>query len=183
MLISCNTKNSNIEMNYLPQDTLGTKMTIETLINDSNNVSVFLSCDFTGEIQIFDESNRVIKTVKNNLERENIVMFDLLDKKDKMFYVLAYWALDSEIIAKGWIYKNNHLGIFSAAYNVDLLLFKEPYNRKINIATDKEYNPQIYEVIDFEGKWLKIKAKINNETYKGWISPEMQCSNVYFTCN
>lgn len=41
----------------------------------------------------------------------------------------------------------------------------------------------MYEVIDFEGKWLKIKAKINGKKYVGWIPPEEQCCNVYSTCN
>lgn len=39
-------------------------------------------------------------------------MFDLLAKNDSLFYVIAYWALDNDIIAKGWIHKESHLGIF-----------------------------------------------------------------------
>ena len=58
-----------------------------------------------------------------------------------------------------------------------------PYNEKEIIAIDKKYNPNMYEVIDFEGKWLKIKAKINGKKYEGWIPPEEQCCNVYSTCN
>ena len=46
-----------------------------------------------------------------------------------------------------------------------------------------EYNPEMYEVVDFEGKWLKVKTKINGKNYEGWLSPEMQCSNVYSTCS
>lgn len=51
------------------------------------------------------------------------------------------------------------------------------------ILVDEEYNPEMYEVTDFEGKWLKINAKIRGQVYSGWMPPELQCSNVYSTCN
>ncbi len=110
-------------------------------------------------------------------------MFDLLEKNDSMFYITAYSSLDNTLITKGWIYKNNHIGIYSSTYNRNFILYKIPYNEKEIIAIDKKYNPNMYEVIDFEGKWLKIKAKINGKKYEGWIPPEEQCCNVYSTCN
>ncbi len=183
LFISCNIKNSNVQMNeqqdVAQQDSLVTK----TIVDNNSSVSVFLDCEFDGEVQMFDRSHHMIKTIKNDFENENIVMFDLQAKNDSMFYVIAYWALDKSLIAEGWIYKNNHLGIFSSAYNRDFILYEAPYDREKIVAIDKEYNPEMYEISDFEGNWLKIRAKIENILYNGWIPPEMQCSNVYSTCN
>ena len=100
-----------------------------------------------------------------------------------MFYVLAYSSLNNTLITKGWIYKNNHLGIYSSTYNRDFILYKRPHNKREIIAIDEVYNPNMYVVIDFDGKWLKIKTKVKGHKYAGWISPDEQCSNVYSTCN
>ena len=51
------------------------------------------------------------------------------------------------------------------------------------IITEKEYNPNVYQVLDFEGKWLKVQVRIKGKIYVGWMSPEMQCANPYSTCS
>lgn len=175
VLFSCGTKNVNAQLQESKE---------KYTQNNTNYVSVFLDIDFSGKIQIFDKpEGRVIKTLKNNINEGDFIMFDLLEKNDSMFYITAYSSLDNTLITKGWIYKNNHIGIYSSTYNRNFILYKIPYNEKEIIAIDKKYNPNIYEVIDFEGKWLKIKAKINGKKYVGWIPPEEQCCNVYSTCN
>lgn len=175
VLFSCGTKNANAQLQESKE---------KHTQNNSNYVSVFLDIDFSGKIQIFDKPNgTIIKTLKNNIHEGDFIMFDLSEKNDSMFYITAYSSLDNTLITKGWIYKNNHIGIYSSTYNRNFILYKIPYNEKEIIAIDTAYNPNMYEVIDFEGKWLKIKAKINNTDYEGWIPPEEQCSNVYSTCN
>lgn len=175
VLFSCGTKNINSQLQESKK---------KIIQNNTNYVSVFLDIDFSGKVQIFDKpKGTVIKTLKNNINEEDFIMFDLLEKNDSMFYITAYSSLDNTFITKGWIYKNNHIGIYSSTYNRNFILYKMPYNEKEIIAIDKEYNPNMYEVIDFESRWLKIKAKINGKKYKGWIPPEEQCSNVYSTCN
>ena len=51
------------------------------------------------------------------------------------------------------------------------------------MCIEKEYNPNMYEVSDFDGKWLKIKTEVKGQKYEGWMPPDEQCSNVYSTCN
>ena len=182
LLISCSAKNSKMQANEQCYKNMITDSITEGFDRNENSTSVFLNLDFSGDVKVFDKMNRVIKVVKNDIENENYVMFELLQKNDSMFYVIAYWSLDNEMITKGWIYKNNHLGIYSATYNSDFILYEKPYNLKSVIVTD-EYNSRIYEVIDFDGRWLKIRTEIKNKIYSGWIPPEMQCSNVYSTCN
>lgn len=183
VFIACTTKNSNLHTDEQLTNTHESSLHEKTISNDSTATSVFLNSEFTGNIQIYNDSQQVIMTVGNDLENENIVMFQLLGKNDSMFHVIAYWSINHDFIAEGWIDKNNQLGIFSSAYNKDFILYNNPYNRDKIVVIDKEYNPEVYKVTDFEGSWLKIKAKIKNKFYDGWIPPEMQCSNVYSTCN
>lgn len=180
-LFSCGNKNTNAQT----QETAKPNEVEKIVQNDTNFPSVFLSIDFSGEVQVFDKPNgNIVKTLKNDIGEENFVLFDLLEKNDSMFYVVAYFSLDREFIIRGWIYnKNNNLGIYSSTYNKPFILYKTPYNRKEVIATEKEYNPNMYEVIDFDDKWLRIRTKINGKIYEGWIPPEEQCCNVYSTCN
>lgn len=152
-----------------------------------NVATVFLDIDFTGEIYVYDKPDgKIIKTLKNNIEETNFVMLDLLQKNDSMFYVIAYNSLEEDTITRGWIMKSHHLGIYSRMYTPEidpLILYENPNDSLQIVAKDTEYNPEMYEVVDFEGKWLKVKTKINGKNYEGWLSPEMQCSNVYSTCS
>lgn len=152
-----------------------------------NVATVFLDIDFTGEIYVYDKPDgKIIKTLKNNIEETNFVMLDLLQKNDSMFYVIAYNSLEEDTITRGWIMKSHYLGIYSRMYTPEidpLILYKNPNDTLQIVVKDTVYNPEVYEVMDFEGKWLKVKTKINGKNYEGWLSPEMRCSNVYSTCS
>ncbi len=150
---------------------------------DTNYVTVFLDVDFAGIVNVFDNPNgKIIKTIKN--DNEDIVMFDLLQKQDSMYYVIAYSGETDQILVKGWIFQNTNLGVYSAAYgDLHLSLYKTPSNRQQIVIAERVYNPNMYEVLDFEGKWLKVRTVINNKVYIGWMPPEMQCANPYSTCS
>ena len=181
VLVSCSYQKHTSQLDGVQQ--------IDSLLfrqdDNSHIITIFLDPEFTGKVDVFEEpKGGIIKSIQNNLEEDDIVMFDLLQKTDSMYYVIAYSAIDDRILAKGWIYQKNKLGIYSAAYgDMYCSLYEKPSNRAKVIITEKEYNPNVYQVLDFEGKWLKIKAKINGKKYVGWIPPEEQCCNVYSTCN
>lgn len=152
---------------------------------DPHVVTTFLDSEFTGKVDIFEEPNgRIIKSVQNNNENDEIVMFDLLQKSDSMYYVIAYSGIDDCILAKGWIYKNNHLGIYSAAYGDKHCSLYEMLSDKVKIViAEKEYNSNMYRVLDFEGKWLKVQVENKGKIYVGCMPPDMQCANPYSTCS
>lgn len=179
VLFSCGSRSSKVQ-----SQEAGNVTERRAVYSDTNFASVFLDIGFSGEVSIFDKPNgKVFKVLKNNIDEDDFVMFGLLKKNGDMFYVVAYSSIDNALITKGWISKNNHLGIYSSTYDRSFVLYKSPNDKREILVTDKEYNPNIYEVVDFEGKWLKIKAQINGKTYEGWIPPDEQCSNVYSTCS
>lgn len=61
-------------------------------------------------------------------------------------------------------------------------IYAEP-NKSSHILYQEEYNPRMYNVIDSHGTWLKIRIALKRKVIEGWISSEMQCANVYSTCN
>lgn len=149
------------------------------------NASIFLDIDYAGIITMYDEpGGRISKRLKNDIEGENILQFNLLQRNDTMFYVSAYYSMNEDsVIARGWIKKNKHLGIYSRAYDKPLLLYNSS-SKKSGIKNKIDnYNPEMYIVIDCLNNWLKVKTIINGKYYEGWIPPEMQCSNVYSTCS
>lgn len=147
------------------------------------NAYVFLNPDFKGTKALYDKPNgKIIKYLQHNFNEEDYIGFKILDKNDSMFYVSANYEIKG-FIAKGWIKKDKNIGIYSRAYDCSLKLYSKPnISSKINY-TIKQYDPNMYVVVDCCGKWLKIKKIYNGVSHSGWISPDMQCSNVYSTCD
>ena len=151
---------------------------------DTNFLTVFLNIEFSGTVAVYDiPHGKIIKYVQNDIEEEDFVMFDLLQKQDSMYYVIAYSGLTNRILAKGWISKNNHLDIYFSAYDSDLIVYKNANDRGVKMFSDKEHLFNDIEVLDFENNWLKIKFNYKGRSYNGWLPPEMQCANPYTTCS
>lgn len=151
--------------------------------NEKCNASVFINPDFTGELILYDNLNgKVLKTLKHNFEEEDYIGLEILNKNDSMFYVNASYEIGG-FIGKGWIKKNKNIGIYSRAYDQPLNLYSQANKKSEIIAVLKEYNPDMYIVIDCIGKWLKVKTIIKGKLFSGWMAPDMQCCNVYSTCS
>ena len=111
--------------------------------------------------------------------------FTIKDVNDSMFNVIAFSSLTDSVITSGWIYKNNHLGIFSSAYNKEqhMQLFEHPSTNSEIVIEESSYNSDVYEVIDADGEWLKVRIRIRDSIFEGWMPPFFQCSNPYTTCS
>lgn len=147
--------------------------------------TVFINIEYTGKVAVYNSpfSNKIATYVQNN--DEDIVMFDLLHKQDSMYYVIAYNGGTGQVLAIGWISKENHLDISlkATSYGRYLTIYENANDRKSIIFSDKEELFTDIKIIDFENDWLKIKFNYNNSIYVGWLPPEMQCGNPYTTCN
>ena len=99
VLFSCGTKNVNAQLQESKE---------KYTQNNTNYVSVFLDIDFSGKIQIFDKpEGRVIKTLKNNINEGDFIMFDLLavsythlDVYKRQVYLIYYKILNKAPIWK-----------------------------------------------------------------------------------
>lgn len=152
--------------------------------NNCCNVNIFLDIEYSDSIPIYEESNGKITTfLKHDIDNENFIQFKILKRTKTMFYVYVYESQNEEqVLLKGWIKKSAHLGIYSRAYDKDLILYKNP-EEKSEIVCQEGYKTKVYEVVDCQNGWLKIKTTINGKMFEGWIPPGMQCANVYSTCS
>ena len=179
--VSCGNKN---EINHTGQSIQHSDTLEYRNHTDTNFLTVFLNIEFSGTVAVYDiPHGKIIKYVQNDIEEEDFVMFDLLQKQDSMYYVIAYSGLTNRILAKGWISKNNHLDIYFSAYDSDLIVYKNANDREVKMFSDKEHLFNDIEVLDFENNWLKIKFNYKGRSYNGWLPPEMQCANPYTTCS
>lgn len=152
--------------------------------NKCCDANIFLDIEYADSVPLYKgDSGRVIAFLKHDLDDENFIQFKILNKSEEMFYVHVYKSQnENKILLKGWIKKEKHLGIYSRAYNKNLILYKNPEDNS-EIVCQEEYESKMYEVIDCQGDWLKIKTVIDGKIYEGWIPPESQCANVYSTCS
>lgn len=148
------------------------------------NVCVFMDINFKGVKTLFEyPQGRSIMELKHNFIDENYICFTILNKNDSMFYVSVFHSIDGQSFAKGWIMKDKCIGIYTRAYEIPLKLYKYPNDSASLNHILKEYNPEMYIVTDCKGKWLKVETIIKGRKICGWLSPEMQCCNVYSSCN
>ena len=146
---------------------------------------MFLDIEYKGTVHIYDRpGGKIITTLKNDIDNENFVTFNILQDSDTMFQVSAFYTLNEDsIISTGWIKKNDNLGIFTRGYG-DLMLYKSPNKEeKVIVPENSVYSINMWIVTDSQGEWLKVKATVDGKKYEGWLSPEMQCCNVYSTCS
>lgn len=148
-----------------------------------SKVCVLLEYNFDGVINLYNNSMKdSALIIQNDLENEDYIYFGLIAKNDSMYYVEARFEIMG-YIGKGWIDRNNTLKIYSRNYSQKLILYAEPNSiSNVQCVIDK-YVPLLFDVLDFNGQWLKVKLKYNETIYEGWLSPEMQCCNHYSTCN
>jgi hypothetical protein len=140
--------------------------------------------DSTIAIDLFDRpGGKVMKTLRQNVSGEDFLLFELQDQNDSMFYVKASYAIRG-LIDSGWIRKDRHIGIRARNYQGQPLpMFKGPDESSGVRIYYPGYTSRLYQVTDFSGNWLKVKITFRKKTYSGWLAPEMQCSNVYTSCD
>lgn len=153
---------------------------------EHHSPTIFLNIFFEGGIVVYNKPEKESCIIlHNDIVNEDFIMFTIKDVNDSMFNVIAFSSLTDSVITSGWIYKNNHLGIFSSAYNKEqhMQLFEHPSTNSEIVIEESTYNSDVYEVIDADGEWLKVRIRIRDSIFEGWMPPFFQCSNPYTTCS
>lgn len=148
------------------------------------NCSIVVDVNYKGSIEIFKKKDckKIIKKVKHNFEEEDYLYFNILKATDSLYYIEANYSING-LIVKGWVKKKQPVfGIYSKAYSEVLNLHEMP-NKSSKTSAIVKYSPKLFKVLDCQENWLLVSILIDNKASKGWMSPDMQCSNQYSTCN
>lgn len=149
---------------------------------DKNYRTVFLDLEYKGVVKMVN-GNEIIP-LQNNDSAENFILFNLIKKAGNWFEVAAWNSYDESYIGTGKIYSDVPICIFSREYlpyAESLRLYATP-SYSSSYISDTTYRAEGLRVVDFKGKWLKVKVLIDNKEHIGWMPPEMQCPSVYTTC-
>lgn len=162
----------------------GSSVSEHFLLDDYGSFpTVFLNPDYNGIVQLVN-NNKVIP-LQNNALDGNFILFSLIKKAKDLYEVIAWNSSDESFIGRGKIQSDAPICIYSRQYIPEedpLKLYANP-NRDSLFVSDSIYRTEAFDVVDFCNKWLQVKLIIDNKIHIGWLPPEMQCSNVYSTCN
>ena len=147
-----------------------------------NKVCVLLDVDYSGVILMYQslDENSVIE-LQHDFEEEDFITFDIISKNDSMYYVEANYEING-FIGKGWIRRNVPIKIYVRNYSQSLNLYSFPQKDSPVQCEIKEYLPAMFDVLDYDGYWLKVKINFKDRECEGFLSPDMQCCNPYSTC-
>lgn len=174
LVVSC--KITNIKIGNPTSDRI-------RLDNDDNYPTVFLNPDYTGIVQLVD-SNKIIQ-LQNNVLESNYILFSLMKKEDNSYEVIAWNSSDESYIGTGKIHSDAPICIYSRQYipKENPLRLYADHSLNSSFVSDTIYRTEALGVVDVYKKWLQIKILINGKEHIGWLPPNMQCANVYSTCN
>lgn len=178
-------KNTLNESEYKQSEQITSFISIDSIVEEQrlNNIAIaFVDINFYGEIEVYDNVHRnLAQKIKNDTTTNDFINLVLIDKTDSMYYVIAFSSVTDSILAKGWINRESPIGIYNCMYQGNTVFFSAPDSIKV-LYVEKDYNPEVYEVVDFSGSWLKVKVSTRNMFIEGWIPRNEQCWNVYTTC-
>jgi len=138
-------------------------------------------------INVYESS--ILKSVKyqlkNDTEKEEFYLIEILQKKDSAFEIKSASAFHENEISTGWV-NFNELGIYLRPTNVEgsILLYTAPDIDSQTIPINGN-RTELVKIIDLDDSWLKVELRnnTNQEMVIGWLNKKNQCSNPYSTCN
>lgn len=122
-----------------------------------NKICVLLDIDCIETVIMYKSLNEdsALK-LQHNFEEEDYITFNIISKNDSMFYVEANYEING-FIGRGWIKRSVPIKIFARNYMQSLNLYSNPAKESSVQCEIKEYIPEQYDVLDYDGLWLKIR--------------------------
>ncbi len=102
---------------------------------------------------------------------------------DFLYGTLEYSISGKQV--KGWIKKDKFIGIYARNYEAgkQLSLYAEPRKSSKISSTIQEYDNRLFQVTSINKGWAYVKVEFKGKIKQGWLAPDMQCANVYTSCN
>ncbi|MBP5422100.1 MAG: hypothetical protein J6Y78_06655 [Paludibacteraceae bacterium] len=144
----------------------------------------FIKYEYKGVIPVYSKPDGgvLIAKLRNKPDKELYYNVFLLKKNRNKYLTAIFDANDEDkFIAYGWV-DRQYLGIFVKNFSQQLILFNKPDYNSDKLFTIYEYYPEVVQITDFSGLWLKVDFYMDKQHIFGWIPKEMQCANVFTTC-
>ncbi|WP_266204389.1 hypothetical protein [Pontibacter kalidii] len=149
------------------------------------NLEVIINPAYKGSITIYDKPNgRIVASVKHDFEEEDYLTFSVSNQTADFFYGTLEYSISGKKF-KGWVKKGKHIGTYARNYEPRKpikLMSGASVNSKVSTTVPEQPN-LFYQVTAFDKKWAYVNVLYKGQVKQGWLSPEMQCSNPYTTCN
>ena len=142
----------------------------------------FLSTQFPWQVHVYSSADKdeELYTVGNNAIEEDFVHFTLIAQKGRMLQVAPYSI--HKWYDTGWI-DNNNISVYGTNYYEPLNIYKKADTASpVVLVVPARFEPE-YHVTGCKGKWLQVEFLYEEETIKGWLSPDDQCGSAYTNCN
>lgn len=159
---------------------------------DRKYASVFLNYLSTDSVIVWTDNGSVKfanDTVDTDTHQCQYFEISLIDKsienlKTNHYRVIVWETINYNIVGIGYMSPDNPFRVFiNTSYPPIIELYDKPdFSSPFHYDEDESYLNQQFEVVDFEGRWLKIRIPKYDGYIEGWISPNRQCANVFSTC-
>uniref|UniRef100_UPI00259A829A SH3 domain-containing protein n=1 Tax=Carboxylicivirga marina TaxID=2800988 RepID=UPI00259A829A len=147
------------------------KSRIESFLNDPDTTGTNLRNSPNGEI---------IYVIKNNMEMELIVTFEIIDSQDNWLFIKTTYN-GNQPEKRGWIY-GGLVSVNTRNYEgQNINLYSKP--NKISSVKNILKGERTVSIIDVCGQWAYVRFRDESgNSIEGWLEPEMQCGSPYTTC-
>ena len=145
------------------------------------NATVFFDYNYCGPLILWSTDG--INSYFNSPTFDRYFQLTLLSKTLTMYHVIVWSALGCRPLASGYISRTTPLRIFSKVEH--LTVYDSPDNHSHFIKDTVSYYSDPITVVDFYGRWLKIRRSRSDTTMyiEGWIKAFEQCPDVFTTCS
>ena len=155
-----------------------------TAVAQNCNCGGIVAPSYDGDIVIYETPNgTIIDTIRNDLENENFLFFNISDTREEFLSVSIGLGMDT-ISINGWIKSSSNIGTYARNYSgTPLKLYESPDTNSIVRTTIPKYYEEVYKIKECKGEWVEVEVIIEDTVYSGWLEKNMQCPNSYTYCN
>lgn len=148
------------------------------------NCSILIDPEYKGWVSVLTvPGGKLLQRIQHNFKSQDFLTLTISESSGDYFHVLASYSIDDGPDTKGWVKASKIIGIYSANYSENLILYDRPHSNGKKVVVVKEYINTFLKVVGCHQKWLKIELNYKGKKFVGWMPPEMQCDNPYTTCS
>jgi hypothetical protein len=162
---------------------------------DNNFIeNAFLDYRYFNPAYIYSDSvsNKILYKIQNKNTTDKYFLFQLFKVYKGRAKVAAKYTIDAAVndssVYTGWVDLKNVKVIAHYQKNESPFFYLKSNRNAQKYFIDKkivEYPLQIIDIVLKEGNlWLKVIVRDKKgKSYQGWLSPELQCTDIWNACS